>query len=499
MSDTNDPFSTPSPDAVPSDSTPSESTTAGSTPSAPSASDTSAYGSAASYSAGATPDASGFSGDAAEPTVPLAPSAPPSPVAASTADPSASGRTAPDPYVHRFDDQPTASQPASGQPPQWGAPFSAPVASAPRPARRRRLVAGLALAAVAGGAGFGGAWAYDAVNDDSTSGGPVVSSLDTPASTKSAPDGAVETVAQKVLPSVVQINVRGADEGGSGTGIIISSDGDILTNDHVVEPAGDGGQITVAFSDGTNVPAKIVGQDPVTDIAIVRAEGVSGLTPAALGTSSDLKVGQAVVAIGSPFGLESTVTQGIISALNRPVESSDGSGGEARVFPAVQTDAAINPGNSGGPLVDLQGRVIGINSAIRSGGTSSDTAGSIGLGFAIPVDLAKNVAKQLLAGQEVQHARIGVTVAPATGSDQITGIGAEVREVTSGGAGDKAGIKAGDVITALNGNAISSSNALVATIRGYQPGDKVTLTVQRDGKSSKVEVTLESDGGQPAG
>ncbi|EFQ84659.1 trypsin, partial [Aeromicrobium marinum DSM 15272] len=367
----------------------------------------------------------------------------------------------------------------------------------PRDSRRgRRAVAIVAVAALAGGAGFGGAWLYD-----ETSGGPgssdtSFSSLDVPASTDVAPTGAVEAVAQKLLPSVVQINVRGASEGGSGTGIIISDDGEILTNNHVIESAADGGQITVAFSDGTNVSAEIVGRDPLTDLAVVKAEGLTGLTPAELGSSGDLQVGQQVVAIGSPFGLESTVTQGIISALNRPVESSDGQGGDATVFPAVQTDAAINPGNSGGPLVDLQGRVIGINSAIRSGVSPAGTAGSIGLGFAIPVDLAKNVARQILAGDPVEHARIGVTVAPATSSDQITGIGAEVREVTSGGAGDNAGIEVGDVITGLNGNAISSSSALVASIRGYQPGETVEITLQRDGSSQTVDVVLDSDGGQ---
>ena len=218
-------------------------------------------------------------------------------------------------------------------------------------------------------------------------------------------------MAQKLLPSVVQINVAGGGEAGSGTGIIISSDGEIITNNHVVEAAADGGSLTASFNDGSNAKAEILGRDPVTDLAVIKANGKSGLQPATLGNSADLEVGQQVVAIGSPYGLDGTVTSGIISELNRPVASSDASGASQTVFPAIQTDAAINPGNSGGPLVDLQGRVIGINSAIRTNGPVD--SGSIGLGFAIPIDLAKNVSQQLVKGDKVQHARIGVTVGTA--------------------------------------------------------------------------------------
>ncbi|RYJ01481.1 MAG: PDZ domain-containing protein, partial [Actinomycetales bacterium] len=253
------------------------------------------------------------------------------------------------------------------------------------------------------------------------------------------------------------------------------------------------GTVTVAFSDGTNAQAKILGRDTVTDLAVIKAEGVSGLKPATLGSSAELRVGQDVIAIGSPFGLESTVTTGIVSALNRPVESSDASGDNATVFPAVQTDAAINPGNSGGPLIDMAGNVIGINSAIR---TNSSASGSIGLGFAIPVDLARNVAQQLVEGKKVEHAKIGVTVTPATEEDELTGIGAEIREVQDGGAGDDAGLKAGDIITALNGIPVASSSALVASVRGHQPGDVVEITYLRDGKTETAKVTLDSDGGE---
>jgi putative serine protease PepD len=364
----------------------------------------------------------------------------------------------------------------------------------PPPPRARRRVAGtLALVVLAAGAGIGGAAAYDAIRGND---GSVISSLESGSDTGSAPAGEIEKVAQKVLPSVTQVNVAGGGQAGAGTGIIISSDGEILTNNHVVESAADGGSITVAFNDGSNAKAEILGRDPVTDLAVIKADGKSGLQPATLGTSADLQVGQEVVAIGSPFGLESTVTSGIISALNRPVASSDGGGRDQTVFPAIQTDAAINPGNSGGPLVDLQGRVIGINSAIRSNGGISTDAGSIGLGFAIPIDLAKNVSKQLVKGDKVQHARIGVTVGPAIAQDDITAIGAEVKEVTKGSAGDDAGLEVGDIITAVNDQPIVSSNALVAAIRGYQPGETITVTYTRDGDERTTEVKLESDGGK---
>ena len=413
------------------------------------------------------------------------------PLAAAAASASATQAPLPNHGDPFHENEPTVSFATPGDGGHGGGTVTTP------PRRRGRKLAGaLAFVVLAGGAGYGGAWAYDQQSDGG-SGGNVVSSLDagSDATQTNAPSGTVEQVASKVLPSVVQINVKGGQESGSGTGIIISSDGDILTNNHVVEVAGESGTITVAFNDGTNAKAEIVGTDPKTDLAVIKADGKSGLTPASLGTSANLKVGQEVVAIGSPFGLESTVTQGIISALNRPVSSSDGSGGTSTTFPAVQTDAAINPGNSGGPLVDLKGNVIAINSAIRSGSTGSGESGSIGLGFAIPIDLAKNVSKQLLAGKTVSHAQIGVSVENFLGPDGITGIGAQVKEITSGGAGDDAGLKAGDVITSINGTLVPSSEALVAAVRGFNPGQKVTLNYTRGSQKSDVEVTLGSDGG----
>lgn len=396
--------------------------------------------------------------------------------------------------THRYEPPAAAGAATTTQIPRLEPPSDGtPAAQRPRKRRGRMVAAAVAVVLLGAAGGAGGAALYDQVNGDD--GAAPVSSLDSSSSSDRTAAGDVERVAHSVLPSVVQINVRGRTESGSGTGIIISSDGKILTNNHVVEAGADGGQVTVSFNDGTNAKATIVGRDPVTDLAVISVDGRTDLTPATLGSSADLQVGQEVVAIGSPFGLESTVTSGIISALNRPVESSDGSGSDVTVFPAVQTDAAINPGNSGGPLVDLQGRVIAINSAIRSSGATAATSGSIGLGFAIPVDLAKSVAEQLVDGKTVEHAKIGVTVSPAVSDDAITGIGAQIESVEAGSAGDKAGLKDGDIITSVEDTPVSSSNALVAAIRSFRPGDKVSVTYSRDGKSDTAEVTLDSDGG----
>ena len=397
-----------------------------------------------------------------------------------------SGYDAPGPYQPA----PPAYGAWAGQPPPPPAPPS------PGP---RRGGAGLLAAAVLAGAlaGVGGAAGYDAVTEPES---VRTSALDAPVAktdTVAASRGNVQAVAQQVLPSVVQINVSGAQGAGSGTGVVLSSDGQILTNNHVVEPAAEGGEITVLFHDGTTAAATIVGRDPLTDVAVVQAEGVSDLAPATLGQSSDVEVGQEVVAVGSPFGLESTVTSGIISAVNRPV-SAGSTGGSAAVFPGIQTDAAINPGNSGGPLTDMGGRVIGINSAIKT--TSSGTGGqggSIGLGFAIPIDLARAIADQIVAGETPTHARIGVSVSDAVDSDGLTTVGALVGDVVAGSAADETGLQTGDVITRVDGTPVSGSDALVATIRGYRPGDVVTLTYERDGETREADVTLDSDEGQP--
>jgi putative serine protease PepD len=279
----------------------------------------------------------------------------------------------------------------------------------------------------------------------------------------------------------------------------------------VVSLAGNGGTITVNFNDGSTAKANVVGTDPVTDMAVIKAEGVSGLTPATIGRSASLSVGQAVVAIGSPYGLNSTVTSGIVSALNRPVSVSTqeqqqvpgfpGFGEQdpqqqnqsnlSTTYPAIQTDAAINPGNSGGPLVDMSGHVVGVNSSIRTADGSTDSGGSIGLGFAIPIDEALPIINQIIDGQQPTHARLAVTVSDVQGNTLAQG--AEVQSVESGGAADKAGLEKGDVITKVDDEVIDGSESLVATIRGHRPGDKVTLTYLRDGKTQTATATLGSD------
>jgi putative serine protease PepD len=371
-----------------------------------------------------------------------------------------------------------------------------PAAQDAQPSGSRPALAGLLAAALIGGAaGIGGSAVYETYVSKNQS---AISTLDAPVDEDSedrAPAGAVEQVAARVLPSVVQINVSGGDVGGKGSGIIISSDGDILTNNHVVEVAADegsDGSITVVFNDGTTGKARVLGRDPLTDTAVIKVANKSGLPAATLGSSSNLRIGQPVIALGSPFGLSGSVTTGIVSALNRPANFADEDGGSGAAFPSIQTDAAINPGNSGGPITDMQGRVVGISTGIAA----SLGGGFDGVAFALPIDLARHVAKNLIEGKKIEHARIGITVAKAVADDNVTQIGAEVREVQSGSAGDKAGLKVDDIITAVDNHPIATNDALIATIRGYQPGQTVTVTYLRDGKKGTTKVTLDSDGGK---
>jgi putative serine protease PepD len=315
--------------------------------------------------------------------------------------------------------------------------------------------------------------------------------------TANLPAGSVEQVAAKVMPSVVKLQIDSGRQSGEGSGIVLTSDGLILTNNHVVAvaagPSGSSSGIraTVSFSDGQTVPFDVVGTDPAGDIAVVRAQGVSGLTPIAIGSSADVEVGQDVVAIGSPLGLQGTVTTGIVSALNRPVSAGDGSGEATSVIDAIQTDAAINPGNSGGALVNMNGELIGVNSAIATlgGGGQEDSGppnGSIGLGFAIPSDQAKRIADELISNGSATHGSLGVQL-----SKDPTASGAAIARVATGSPAAEAGLSSGAVITKVDDRVIDGPEVLVAAVRSKAPGDTVTLTyVDESGAAQTAEVTL---------
>ncbi|MEV7969845.1 trypsin-like peptidase domain-containing protein [Sphaerisporangium sp. NPDC088356] len=378
--------------------------------------------------------------------------------------------------------------PAGGTPPPWWT-------------TGRKAVAGLALAAVAVGGGVAGAFvATAAVGTKTVISSPIV---------RPASDASVTTVAdvaRAVQPSVVSITVSSQAGQAEGSGVVLSADGLILTNNHVVAGLGQDAKVQVKFSDGKSAAATIVGTDPATDLAVVRAQNVSGLTKATLGDSDKLRVGDAVLAIGSPLGLEGSVTAGIISALDRTLTVGDqqqqqqqqlppgwGQGGLGQpqqqqqsggttIGGAIQTDAAINPGNSGGALVDASGQVVGINSAIATNGGD----GNIGVGFAIPINTAHQVADQLIKSGKATHAFLGVNLADATGDAQ----GAVIGSVQTGSPADQAGLKAGDLITKIDGKPVAGADTVVGAVRGYQPGTKVTLTYVRNGSTSTVTVTL---------
>ena len=322
-----------------------------------------------------------------------------------------------------------------------------------------------------------------------------------PASNSSGTDWT--DVAAAVSPAVVTIQAQGASSGGTGSGVIYDAQGDIVTNYHVIASVLGGGQIQVTLADGRLYTASIVGHDRTTDLAVIRLDNPpSDLTVARFATSANLEVGAPVMAIGAPLGLSNTVTTGIVSALNRPVEVSmdeDSSSQDSQassdlvVTNAIQIDASINPGNSGGPLFDASGAVIGINSSIKSLSSSSDgQAGSIGLGFAIPSDLVVSIADQLIASGTASHGMLGVTVKAATttvGSD--TYVGAEVQDVSAGSGASAAGIRAGDVIVKVEGQEVTSPKQLIGYVRRYKAGDTVTMTIVRDGQTQDVSVRIQ--------
>ncbi|GGS11040.1 protease [Streptomyces parvus] len=391
----------------------------------------------------------------------------------------------------------------------WGAPGQPLTRPGPpegaEPGRKKKRRGGafagvLLLALVASGIG-GGVGAYIERNGGLTT-------VELPQAGRDNGDRAPDSVAgiaASALPSVVTLHVSGTAESGTGTGFVLDGRGHILTNNHVVAPAGSSGDITVTFSTGETASAELVGKDSGYDLAVVRVRGVSGLKPLPLGNSDNVQVGDPVVAIGAPFDLSNTVTSGIISAKQRPITAGGekGDGSDISYVDALQTDAPINPGNSGGPLVDSRAHVIGINSAIRAadsgrGPESGGQSGSIGLGFAIPINQGKRVAEELISTGKATHPVIGVTL-----DMKYTGDGAKVGTkgadggpaVAEDGPADKAGIKSGDVITQVEGQRVHSGEELIVKIRAHRPGDDLDLKLTRGGKERTVTLKLGSASG----
>jgi putative serine protease PepD len=389
---------------------------------------------------------------------------------------------------------PAAEAHATGEQPQQHAPQAAP-----RPAAGRRTVLAAAVIAALIGGGVG-AGTVALVRDDGSSAPAAGLAFSTQQAPAAKVDGTVTAAAAKIGPSVVTINVTSAQESDTGSGVIIRQDGYILTNNHVISTAtGGNGTIKVTLADGRTVSATVVGTDPSDDLAVLKVK-LTGLTAATFASSSALQVGQTVVAVGAPLGLSDTVTAGIVSNTARPVTTGDSNNDQA-VFNAVQTDAAINPGNSGGPLVNLNGDVVGINAAIATdqsnGGLQvpgqQSSSGNIGIGFAIPSDEASRIATELISTGKATHAVLGVSVGGGTAATQSSG--AVIRSVTSGSPADKAGLRIGDVVTALAGQRIDEADALVAAVRSHAPGQQVKLSYTRGGRSTTVTLTLGESAG----
>jgi putative serine protease PepD len=304
-----------------------------------------------------------------------------------------------------------------------------------------------------------------------------------------ADNGSIAAVAAKLIPSTVQVIALDEDEedGATGSGFVLDRRGHIVTNNHVVADAAGSGVIEVVDQDGNHYPARLVGRSPVYDLAVLYVRQARDIRAAALGASGRLQVGEGVVAIGSPLGLTSTVTAGIVSAVNRPVTTGSSAVGTSYIN-AVQTDAAINPGNSGGPLVNLAGQVVGVNSAIATTGEGGTQSGNIGVGFAIPIEQVRVTAAQILRDGEARYPVIGATVA----TTPVEGVGALVDGVSAGTPADDAGLREDDLITEINGERVVDGIALIVAIRTHQPGETVTFTVVRDGREQSFDVTLDS-------
>ncbi len=393
------------------------------------------------------------------------------------------------------------------------------------------LIAALAIGALVGGASGAGVTAFIFANQNN---GASLSQIQGPSNVvvnNTDSVNQVTAVAAKASPSVVTIEVASSSQGGSGSGVILSNDGYVLTNTHVVtlDGAVADASIQVKANDGRIYEATVVGTDPISDLAVIKLTDATGLTPITWGDSGKLNVGDAAIAIGAPLGLAGTVTNGIVSALNRsitvassaapatPEEATPDEGNGQSPFdfwnfdipnpdgtqpapnptptasislPVIQTDAAINPGNSGGALLNGKGELIGINVAIANAGDNSSAAGSIGVGFSIPSNLAKRISEELIANGKATHGLLGATVTNATSDAKSTTVGALINEVTSGGAAEKAGLNKGDVITNFNGVPITDANDLTAQVRVLAAGEQADLSYVRDGKSTTVSVTV---------
>jgi len=313
-----------------------------------------------------------------------------------------------------------------------------------------------------------------------------------PARSVTRPEGSIADVAARVLPSVVQIKVETSEGGATGSGFVVDDDGLIVTNNHVVDGAA--GSVTVAFGDGTEAEADVVGTSASYDLAVLRLDG-RNLPALPLGNSDSVVVGDPVIAIGSPLGLSGTVTSGIVSAKDRPVTAGGQGNSDAAYINAIQTDAAINPGNSGGPLVNLDGEVIGVNSAIATvGGVLGGESGNIGVGFAIPINQVRRTVEQIINTGEAQFPIIGASL-----DGRYEGDGARIATapaqdgtppILPDGPADRAGLQPGDIITRIDGEPVAGSSELIVAIRSRQPGETVTLTVRRNGEERTVDVTL---------
>ena len=418
---------------------------------------------------------------------------PPTPSVAPAAIPTAplSGTPAPTP-AGPASSSPEASGPEASRP---GADRSGPPESPRARLGGARVAVILTLALLAGlVGGFVGDQVSGSVSPDGET------SADLPAATGGAeaasgfdrPDGSLASTAADVLPSVVSFEVTGADGNvSSGSGFVLRADGYVVTNDHVVAAGTGGGEVVVVLADGSEHEGDVVGRTSDYDLAVVKID-VDELTPLALGDSDDVVVGDEVLAVGAPLGLDSTVTSGIVSALHRPVQAGDQA--TTAFIDAIQTDAAINPGNSGGPLVNAAGEVVGINSAIAQPPGAMQATGSIGLGFAIPANQVRTTAEQLIESGQATYPVIGVLL-----DTSYSGEGVKVAEeaqqgnapVTDGGPADVAGIRPGDIILQIDGRPVAQSDELIVAIRASQPGDPVTLRVRSGDDERDVRVVLQ--------